>query len=76
MRATAVMFIYALALTGCGTMTCKTDAPDVHVAPECLQSCAESLATGDLGSAFVACDARRKLCVEAINRAKSAKAIQ
>ena len=79
-----------LLLTGCDMqrVTCKTDPPDVHIAPECVSACNLELPilTDDPNSivdaaateraALKQCDAKRKLCVAALQRAKDAGAIK
>lgn len=79
-----------LLLAGCASqVTCKRpDAPDVHIAPECLTACNLDMPilTDDTNSlvdaavteraALKQCDAKRKLCVAALQRAKEADAIK
>lgn len=79
-----------LLLTGCASqVTCKPPEPlDVHIAPECLSTCNMDMPilTDDTNSlvdaavteraALKQCDAKRKLCIAALQRAREAEAIK
>lgn len=89
MKRIAALLAWAMTLlTGCDTIHCRTDAPDVHIAPECLSACNldAPIISGDPNSLLDAaateraslkqCDIKRRLCVAALIRAQDAKAIK
>lgn len=74
-----VSFLSLLLLQACGTtpVAVKREPVDVHLAPECRKSCREDLSPGvDLSASFIKCDARRALCMKAIDTGIAAGAIK
>ncbi len=73
----AALFSALAIIAGCKTACPKQEPLDVRIAPECRGSCFTGADIGvDLATLLQSCDARRQLCVEALDRAEQAKAIK